>query len=190
MAARDWGLPRPGHPEGTIGRHVAEQVLAFVNEHYRDDPDYWSLVALCYLHDIGKPVTRRATDSPPGETHSTVSARIASELGASDRLVQVIRSNDRAYSYWRQLQERSGIWTAARWTPERQSRFRDEFGRPGLDLRLLVLFHRADNAYRRPPKLEESIDPVLWFENRLVDQGLVASLPEPGRNKRLAWPAR
>ena len=185
--ARDWGHARPGHPEGTIGRHVTEQVLPFVDRWYRDDVDYWDLVALCYLHDIGKPLTEHKNGRLSGEPHSLVSARIAADLAAPDRLVQVILSNDRAYSYWRKLKDKTGVWTAKGWTPERRDKFRAEFGRPELDLRLLVLFHRADNAYRRAEQLDETVDPVLWFENRLVAESLLESLPEAGRDQRLSW---
>lgn len=188
--AKDWGHVRPGHPEGSVGRHVLEQLLPFVDRWYREDNDYWNLVALCYLHDIGKPVTKYVGGRLSGEPHSVVSARIAKELGAPDRLVQVILSNDRAYSYWRKLQDKNGNWSASRWTPERRDKFHDEFGRAGLDTRLLVLFHRADNAYRRPVHQDESIDYVRWFENRLIEEGLIASLPEAGRDQRLEWTNR
>lgn len=187
IRARDWGYARPGHPEGSVERHVTEQVLPFVDKWYRDDVDYWNLVALCYLHDIGKPVTQYKNSRLSGEPHSAISARIASGLGAPDRLVQIILSNDRAYGHWRKLQDKTGAWTAKRWTPERRDKFRAEFGRPGLDLRLLVLFHRADNAYRRPAQLDESVDSVFWFENRLLAEGLLESLPEAGRDQRLSW---
>jgi hypothetical protein len=158
-----------------------------VDKWYRDDLDYWALVALCYLHDIGKPFTDRKNGRLVGEPHSVVSARIALDLGASNRLVQVIISNDRTYSYWRKLQDKKRVWSQTRWTPELRAKFRTEFGRSELDKRLLVLFHRADNAYRRPERVDESVDPVLWFENRLLAERLLESLPEAGRDQRLYW---
>lgn len=185
--AKDWGHVRPGHPEGSVGRHVLEQLIPFVERWYGQHDDYWSLVALCYLHDIGKPVTKYVDGRLSGEPHSVVSARIAEELGAPDRLVQIILSNDRAYSYWRKLRDKNGNWTASRWTPERRAQFREEFGRAGLDVPLLVLFHRTDNAYRRPVDPDESIDYVRWFENRVLEEQLILSLPEAGRDERLDW---
>ena len=185
--AKDWGEPRPGHPEGTIGRHVLEQVIPFIDQWYSALPEYWDLVALAYLHDIGKPITRRKNGRLVGDSHSVISAKIAAELGAPDRLVQVIYSNDRAYSYWRKLQDKKGRWTADPWTEDRRQKFVTEFGRKGLDLRLLVLFHRADNGYRRPGTLDETIDPVVWFERRLVAEGLLNELPAEGKDQRLQW---
>ncbi|WP_230970278.1 HD domain-containing protein [Nitrogeniibacter aestuarii] len=187
LRAKDWGHVRPGHPEGSVGRHVLEQVRPFVDGWYADDEDYWALVALCYLHDIGKPDTCYENGRLSGDSHSVISARIASDLGAPDRLVQVILSNDRAYSHWRKMQDKSGQWSAARWTPERREKFREEFGRDGLDTRLLILFHRADNAYRRPVSDDESIDHVRWFENSLIREGVVSSLPEAGQDRRMEW---
>jgi hypothetical protein len=50
-----------------------------------------------------------------------------------------------------------------------------------------VLFHRADNGYRRASTLDESVDPVFWFENRLLKEGLLHELPEEGKDKRFDW---
>jgi HD domain len=185
--AADWGQERPGHPEGTIGRHVEEQVLPFIDLHYRDLADYWSLVALAYLHDIGKPSVDFRHGVFVGNSHSVLSARIAEELGAPDRLVRVILLNDRAYSHWRRLLDNKGRWTAARWTEEHREAFVREFSPGWVDLPLLVRFHRADNGYRRAPTLDESVDPVFWFENRLLEERLLDVLPQEGKDRRFEW---
>ncbi len=185
--ANDWGEPRPGHPEGSVGRHVKEQLLPFIERWYKDLPEYWNLVALAYLHDIGKPLTLYENGRLAGDSHSVVSARIAEEIGAPDRLVQIILSNDRAYSHWRKLLDKHGNWSEARWTSERRMKFIDEFGRAKLDLSLLVLFHRADNAYRRPQVLTEATDSVIWFENQLIELKLLKALPLPGKDMRIEW---
>jgi hypothetical protein len=182
-----WGDPRPGHPEGTIGRHVEEQVLPFIDAHYRGLAEYWSLVALAYLHDIGKPDVDFRDGRVRGESHSILSMRIAAELGAPESLQQVIRLNDRAFSHWRKLIGKSGEWDVERWTESRRAAFVEEFAPGAVDLRLLVLFHRADNGYRRADRIDESIDPVFWFENRLVEEGLVDSLPPEAKDQRLDW---
>jgi hypothetical protein len=186
LRAAAWGEPRAGHPEGTVGRHVEEQVLPFIERHYRDLPDYWSLVALAYLHDIGKPAVDFRDGRVHGDSHSVLSARIAEELAMPDRIVRVILKNDRAYSHWRKLLDK-GRWTAARWTADRRAAFVAEFSPDAVDLVLLVRFHRADNGYRRSAVREESVDPVFWFENRLVGEGLLAQLPPEGKDEGLHW---
>lgn len=185
--AAAWGTPRAGHPEGTIGRHVCEQVLPFVERHFRALPDHWSLVALAYLHDIGKPLVTYREGRLHGDSHSVISARIAAELGAPDRLVQVILRNDRAYSWWRKVVGRDDRLDPTRWTEARRAAFVLEFAPSEVDLPLLVRFHRADNAYRRVAVCSETTDPVRWFEQRLVDEGLLAELPPEGQDQRLEW---
>ena len=187
--AREWGEARPGHPEGKIGRHVLEQILPFIDLHYGGLADYWNLVALAYLHDIGKPLTRYERGHLVGDSHSTISARISRDLAASDRLIEVIQSNDRPYSYWRSLFDRRGDFMPERFTADRRNRFVQEFSRQGLDVCLLILFHRADNAYRRPQQLDQAVDPVLWFEKTLSAEGIVGigKLPQQGENKRRLW---
>jgi hypothetical protein len=164
--------------------------MPFIDLHYRDLPDYWSLVALAYLHDIGKPEVEFHEGRVHGDSHSVLSARIAEEFGAPMRLVRVILLNDRAYSHWRKLLDKRGSWTRARWTAERRQAFIHEFSPDSVDLDLLVRFHRADNAYRRSATLDESVDPVLWFENRVVEEGLLSELPREGKDQRLDWSAR
>lgn len=185
--AEQWGAPRRGHPEGTIGRHVTEQVLPFIDQHYRHLSDYWNLVALAYLHDIGKPFTTYEDGRLVGDPHSVISANIAKKLGASKRLCLVILHNDRPYSYWRKQIGKRGEWSMTRWTRDRRESFRREFGDSALDLNLLVMFHRADNAYRRPVNLVEHEDPVFWFENRLLAEGLSRDLPIEGKDQRYLW---
>ena len=190
LRAAGWGEPRSGHPEGTVGRHVHGQVIPFIDLYYRDLPDYWNLVALAYLHDIGKPDVDFREGRIHGEAHSILSARIAEELGAPARLVRVILLNDRTFSYWRKLRARHGRWIRSRWTADRRAAFVAEFDARFVDLDLLVRFHRADNGYRRAPALDEAVDPVLWFENRLIEEGLLRELPPEGKDKRFEWISR
>lgn len=185
--AETWGVPRPGHPEGTVGRHVVEQLLPFIDRHFRHLEDYWNLVALAYLHDIGKPFANYQRGYLVGDSHSVISEKIAKELGAPDRLCRVIRKNDRPYSYWKRLFSRRRDSSLPQWSHERKHAFVEEFGDLMLDLPLLIRFHRADNAYRRPPSLVEQKDPVFWFENRLLAEGLVRELPPEGKDQRFEW---
>jgi len=188
LRAARWGEVRPDHPEGTIGRHVEEHLGPFIDLHFRGLHDYWNLVALAYLHDIGKPDVERRDGRIHGDAHSVLSARIAAELGAPDRLVRVILHNDRTFGYWGRLFDRRGRWQPSRWTDRRRKAFAAEFDPHSVDLELLVRFHRADNGYRRAPVLDETVDPVLWFENRLLEEGLIGMLPPEGKDKRMEWP--
>jgi len=161
--------------------------MPFIDLYYRELPDYWDLVALAYLHDVGKPDVTRHGGRVRGEPHSVLSAHIAEDLGAPVRLVRVILCNDRTFSYWRRLFDRRRSWVPARWIAARRTTFCQEFAPERVDLELLVRFHRADNGYRSAPLLEESSDPVLWFENRLVEEGFIDILPPEGRDRRFHW---
>lgn len=162
-------------------------MIPFIDLHFRELPDYWNLVALAYLHDIGKPDVDRRDGGIHGEAHSVLSARIAAELGTPDRLVRVILRNDRTFGYWRRLFDRRGRWESSFWTNRRRAAFVAEFDPGAVDLDLLVRFHRADSGYRRAPVLDESVDPVLWFENRLLEEGLLRALPSEGKDQRFDW---
>ncbi len=50
---KNYGKVRRGHPEGIVGKHI-QNILDYIEENYKEDPDYENLRLLALLHDIGK----------------------------------------------------------------------------------------------------------------------------------------
>ena len=135
--AKSFGKIRSGHPEGSVGNHI-RQMLDYIEEHYKDDPDYERLRILTLLHDLGKAF---------GKPHSEFSAEIAKRLINDEELIQIILVHDQPYHFWRR--------TVKRKYPLDEIMFKKMF-RP-LNWKLLVKFKYCDNCARSP-------DPAVWFE--------------------------
>jgi hypothetical protein len=98
-----WGKPRSGHPEGSVGAHVAD-LLETVDRWGETGERRAELRFLAIVHDAMK---YRVRDWLPkvGENHHAMRARRFAERYTSDeRLLATIEQHDRPYALWRKLQ--------------------------------------------------------------------------------------
>ena len=100
-----WGKPRRGHPEGTVGAHVADllQTLERWGEpgKRREELRFLALVhdSLKYKVQNWRPKT--------GENHHAMRARRFAERYTDDeRLLATIEQHDRPYNLWRKVRSR------------------------------------------------------------------------------------
>ena len=132
----DYGKPRSGHPEGTVGNHVKD-ILEYIEIHYKDDKDYEKLRILALLHDIGKVDQRKMP-------HSEKSAEIAKKFIKDNELIQIIKLHDEPYHFWK-----------ARKKYFDKEIFIEMF--KNLDWKLFIKFKYADDCAR-------SQKTSIWFE--------------------------
>jgi hypothetical protein len=97
-----WGKPRRGHPEGSVGAHVAD-LLETIERWDEAGTRREELRFLALVHDSLK---YRVRDWLPkaGENHHAMRARRFAERHSSDeRLLGAIEQHDRPYALWRKL---------------------------------------------------------------------------------------
>jgi hypothetical protein len=97
-----WGKPRGGHPEGSVGAHVAD-LLETIDRWGETGDRRAELRFLALVHDSMK---YRVRDWLPkvGENHHALRARRFAERYTDDeRLLGTIEQHDRPYSLWRKL---------------------------------------------------------------------------------------
>jgi hypothetical protein len=97
-----WGKPRRGHPEGSVGAHVAD-LLHTVDRWGEGGERRAELRFLALVHDAMK---YRVRDSLPkvGENHhATRARRFAERYTPDERLLGTIEQHDRPYALWRKL---------------------------------------------------------------------------------------
>ncbi len=97
-----WGEPRRGHPEGSVGAHVAE-LLRIIDERGERGPGRMELRFLALVHDALK---WRVDEHLPktGENHHAMRARRFAERYTSDeRLLATLELHDRPYAIWQRL---------------------------------------------------------------------------------------
>jgi hypothetical protein len=93
-----WGRPRPGHPEGRVGAHVAE-ILAAITEPAGRRRDELRFLAL--VHDACKHRVRPGAGRSPDNDHALLARRFAERFTGDPRLLDVLELHDEPYRIWR-----------------------------------------------------------------------------------------
>jgi hypothetical protein len=101
----DWGQPRPGHPEGTIRRHIAEiERNLDVLRPKLSDAECWQLKVLIHTHDTFKSeATSGATIAAPG-SHASVARAFLAEFCNDVDLLAMVQYHDEPYALWRKFE--------------------------------------------------------------------------------------
>ena len=92
-----WGRPRPGHPEGAVGRHVAA-LLAAIDETGQTRAD---LRFLAIVHDALKCRVRPEAGYSPDNDHAVLARRFAERYTRDPRLLIALELHDEPYWIWR-----------------------------------------------------------------------------------------
>jgi hypothetical protein len=93
-----WGRPRPGHPEGTVGAHVADILAAITEPPGRRRCE---LRFLALVHDALKQRVRPDSGHSPDNDHAVLARRFAERYTADRRLLGVLELHDEPYRIWR-----------------------------------------------------------------------------------------
>jgi hypothetical protein len=152
-----WGKPRRGHPEGTVGAHVADLL---------DTIDRWGetgrrreeLRFIALVHDSLK-YQVQSWRPKTGENHHAMRARRFAEHYTSDeRLLATIEQHDRPYNLWRKARRRG--------RPDEHA-FSEMLDRtPDLDL--FLRFVELDGSTEG-----KSREPIEWLRAELGRRGVL-----------------
>jgi HD domain len=147
----EWGKPRPGHPEGNIGAHVADLL---------DTVDRWNetgrrreeLRFLALVHDALKYQVQRWRPKTGENHHAMRARRFAERYSDDERLLATIEHHDRPYNMWRKARRRGRLDEQA---------FAEMLERiPDIDL--FVRFVELDGSTEG-----KDDEPVRWFKAEL-----------------------
>ncbi len=145
-----WGEPRPGHPEGVVGIHVA-QVLANLDRAGLEPETRRKLRLVAIVHDAFKIEVDRQRPRT-GDNHHAIRARRFAERYLDDAdVLELIELHDDAGNAWT-AGSRRGDWATA------EARVADLLSRLGPRLDLYLAFYRADNATG-----DKQDDRYRWF---------------------------
>jgi hypothetical protein len=93
-----WGRPRPGHPEGCVGSHVAD-LLAAIPEPAGARRTELRFLAL--VHDARKCHVDPHGPATPDNDHAVLARRHAERYTADARLLEALELHDEPYRIWR-----------------------------------------------------------------------------------------
>ncbi len=146
-----WGRPRSGHPEGSVGAHVAD-LLRTIDSRGDRGARRRELRLLALLHDALKFKVNHARPRR-GENHHAMRARRFAEGYIEDeRLLAVLELHDRPYGMWRKLRRTGRL---------DRGRFEDMLRRIP-DLALFERFVELDSSTEG-----KHPEPLEWFKSEL-----------------------
>ncbi len=93
-----WGRPRPGHPEGMVGAHVAAMLATITEAPGRRRAE---LRFLALVHDAFKHRVRPDDAYSADNDHAVLARRFAERYTTDPRLLQALELHDEPYWIWR-----------------------------------------------------------------------------------------
>jgi hypothetical protein len=152
-----WGTPRKGHPEGTVGAHVADLLGRL--DRQREPPELRAALRfIALVHDAQKDRVRGWLPKTGENHHATRARRLAERYTDDERLLSTIELHDRPYAIWRRMR-RTG-----RLDERRLERMLADVADPELFLRFVELDGSTEG---------KSQEPIRWLRDELRRRGLV-----------------
>lgn len=99
-----WGKPRAGHPEGSVGVHVAD-LLETIERWGETRTRRSELRVLALVHDALKFRVRDWLPKVGPNHHATRARRFAERHIGDERLLAAIEQHDRPYGLWRRMKQ-------------------------------------------------------------------------------------
>ncbi len=160
-----WGLPRYGHPEGTIWRHILE-VCQNIDALPVDADTRRKLRTICWVHDTFKHLEHRGTPRDWSRHHSIYARDFLSRYTDDELLLNVVELHDEAYYCWRLAHLYGKLAESARRMDHLRRRVGDYW-------QLYYLFFKCDTCTG-----DKNPAPLLWFEAREKDIEIVNFRPD------------
>jgi hypothetical protein len=154
-----WGKPRPGHPEGAVGTHVAH-LLEALDESGETDERRELLRLMALVHDSFKYQVRERLPRVGDNHHATRACRFAERFTDDERVLAAIEFHDRPYALWRKLQR------CGKLDERKFQRMMRKIPDPELFLRFVELDGSTEGKRH---------EPIEWFRNELVERGLLGA---------------
>ncbi len=151
-----WGLPRYGHPEGTIWRHILE-VGRNIDALPVDATTRRKLRTVCWVHDTFKHLEHRGSPRDWSKHHSIYARQFLARFVDDPLLLNVVELHDEAYYCWRLAHLYGKLGECER----RIERLRK---RVGSYWQLYYLFFKCDTCTG-----DKNPTPLLWFEQHMRD---------------------
>jgi HD domain len=146
-----WGRPRRGHPEGSVGAHVAD-LLETIDAWGETGQRRADLRLLALIHDAMKYQVRDWLPKVGENHHAQRARRFAERYTRDERLLATIELHDRSYALWRKLRRTGRV------DQKGLQRMLERI--PDVDLFLRFVEIDASTEGKKP-------EPVEWLKDEL-----------------------
>lgn len=151
-----WGRPRASHPEGAVGRHVAD-LLAMIDAWGDEGQRRRELRFVSLLHDSLKYKVRDWLPHSGPNHHAARARRVAEGYCEDERVLAAIELHDRPYGVWRRMRRSGGL----------DERAFDDMIERVPDRGLFLRFVELDGS-----TAGKDAEPIAWFRDELRRRGL------------------
>src|SRR5436305_8165378 len=159
IAGLAWGKPRSGHPEGSVGAHVAD-LLKTIDREAPTADERRSLRFVALVHDAFKYRVHQWQPKTGGNHHATRARRFAERYTDDERLLATIELHDRPYNLWRKMKRKGRLDEEA---------FEAMLDRV-LDRELFLRFIELDGSTEG-----KNPEPIRWLRGELVRRGALSA---------------
>lgn len=146
-----WGMPRFGHPEGAVYKHIRE-VLDNVDRLDVNSEEREKLRLITFVHDTFKNLEDKSYPRDWSKHHGVYARRFIEKYTDDPVVLKIVELHDEAYYAWRHKhlyhQHREGL--------ERLQNLLDTMGD---DIQLYYLFFKVDTQTG-----DKNQAPLKWFE--------------------------
>ncbi len=157
MEGLAWGRPRRGHPEGSVGAHIAE-LFRRIDEWEEREPRRSELRFIALIHDSLKYRVKDWLPRAGSNHHAARARRFAERYTDDERLLAVIEHHDRPYQIWRKMQRKGRLDDAA------FKRMTECIPDPALFVRFVELDGSPEG---------KNPEPIRWLRRELERRGLL-----------------
>jgi HD domain len=154
-----WGRPRSGHPEGTVGAHIAD-LLRTIDRLGESGRRREELRFIALVHDALKYRVQTWRPRTGENHHATRARRFADRYTDDERLLATIEQHDRPYNLWRKARRRG----------RRDDEAFDRMVARIPDLDLFLSFVELDGSTEGKAQ-----EPIAWLKDELGRRGLLES---------------
>lgn len=151
LAGLAWGEPRDGHPEGSVGAHVAD-LLRVLEERGETGERRELLRTVVLVHDSFKYRVKNWLPKNGRNHHAARARRFAERYTDDDRILETIEHHDQPYHLWR------GVKRRGRLDEGKFERMMDRVPDASLFLRFVELDAATEG---------KDPEPVEWFRGEL-----------------------
>ncbi len=149
-----WGVPRYGHPEGTILAHIIE-VNANIDKLPVSAEVRRKLRLVCFVHDTFKNIEHKGNPRDWTRHHAVYARKFLARYIDDEPLLNVVELHDDAYYAWRLAH----LYHRLSDSVERIKNVREKVG---PYWQLFYLFFKCDTCTG-----DKNPAPLLWFEKRM-----------------------
>jgi len=149
-----WGVPRFGHPEGSIMAHIVE-VNANIDALPIDAEIRRKLRIICWVHDTFKHIEDKGSPRDWTKHHAVYARKFLERFTDDEQLLNVVELHDEAYYAWRLAHLYHDL-------AQSEERIRIVRERVGDYWQLFYLFFKCDTCTG-----DKNPAPLTWFEDTM-----------------------